>query len=405
MSSRPTAKPLQKTGPGLPLEDMPREQPGTPDGALTKEYLAIAYDPEMAEWLREFCRKFHWSHGDLAKPLRVKNSQVTNYLRTKGPQGKWQEVQIQAKDFRFGIELKQAMQKPMLKVAAAGQTAAQQGVTLHETFATKLMHSYLEETRGEGILSINIGKAGVGKTSAQQLYVERHPNTLHFTAWRGERSESAILSALESQLPRIDTRRKYASRAVRVRDTLRAVKPLIIIDDAQELSRPALELLVRLHDQTGCPMALVGNPNILDHLRRLDPQAPGQEDQQYQSRALKLNVVTLSGDEAIPAATREPHEREMARLMIADFFPESEEAVTALEDLAVQVLRGMGHGRALWARLNTLRRLLQKESYARVPLIDAWDDASERSMQSEAVAVYQGKASSQSLYSEAHRSQ
>lgn len=110
-------------------------------------------------------------------------------------------------------------------------------------------------------LAVIYGGAGVGKTKATRSYAASNPNVWISTM----RPDTAnVASCLEEIGEAVGT--KTGSRAARLsRDICRRIEGtggLLIIDEAQALSVPAIESIRSIHDATGVGLVLCGNESV-----------------------------------------------------------------------------------------------------------------------------------------------
>lgn len=130
---------------------------------------------------------------------------------------------------------------------------------------------------------------------------------------------------------------------------------IIVIDNAQRLARSAREWLFDWQDATGCSIALVGNPEIVQILRK--------NDQQF-SRVPFMVEVTL-GD-TLP---------EVAREMIRQLWPEALEEI--LEEATVFAAK-KGQLRKLSACVRVAREIIIQKGASTATL--AFRQAAEMSL-------------------------
>lgn len=104
------------------------------------------------------------------------------------------------------------------------------------------------------------GNAGVGKTMAIRAYASQNNNVWVITATPKKTSPSAILDDLAEQLG-VQVRGSRQERAV-----LRQLDGscgLLIVDEAQHLGVPAIEMLRSIHDQAEIGVVLCGNAPLI----------------------------------------------------------------------------------------------------------------------------------------------
>lgn len=109
--------------------------------------------------------------------------------------------------------------------------------------------------------------AGMGKTTAAQHYAATHESTIIITLSEGCGDNWTIIRMLFDRLGvRAWSRAKHGTRGEVVVDRLRNSERLVIVDNAQRATLSGLRWLFDLHDASGIPIALIGNPEVLTRL-------------------------------------------------------------------------------------------------------------------------------------------
>lgn len=138
-----------------------------------------------------------------------------------------------------------------------------QGFT--ETATSVRVMSTLAFCQTTGDLSVIYGGAGVGKTTTIRHYATLNPNVWVITM---RPDTSGVAAALEEIAETIGVR--TSGRANRLsRDICRRIDGtggLLVIDEAQHLSVPAIESIRSIHDATGIGVVLSGNESIYARL-------------------------------------------------------------------------------------------------------------------------------------------
>lgn len=206
-------------------------------------------------------------------------------------------------------------------------------IELFETFFTRRISGTFETIRKTGDIGLIFAPAGLGKTSATQLECRQRPLTLAFTASKGNSSaadvESLIFDLIETK--EWDNRSKRRKFIVsRTKDSRR----LLLIDNGQRLQKEALQYVFDLHDETGMPVAFIGNPEIEQVIRR--------NDQMFSRIGIKpdLRVWSDAGKKLVADKDVEAVADGILSRMIPQWH-------TAIRDLALQVAWQQGHFRAL----------------------------------------------------------
>ncbi len=110
-------------------------------------------------------------------------------------------------------------------------------------------------------IAIIHGPAGIGKTMTVNAYRARNTNCLFVRVTAGSQNASGLLQKLGYQLS-ITTPHWIRTLMSLICGKLDETNRLIIVDEAHRLAYDALEALRDIHDQTGCPIALIGTAKI-----------------------------------------------------------------------------------------------------------------------------------------------
>lgn len=105
------------------------------------------------------------------------------------------------------------------------------------------------------------GGAGLGKTTAIEQYQRTSPNVWMATMSSCTASPVPALEEMADALG-IEVSGGAAKLQRAIIKRLRGTMGLLVIDEAQHLSVPALDAMRRLHDATGVGLALVGNESV-----------------------------------------------------------------------------------------------------------------------------------------------
>lgn len=129
------------------------------------------------------------------------------------------------------------------------------------TKTTRRIAEVMRDAHEGGEIVVIYGQAGLGKTQAVKNYCEKNP--------------AAILIEANPSFTALVLMRKLAVAAMgslndlfeSVSDRLRDSGRLIVVDEAENLPLRALEIIRRLHDNTGCGLVLSGMPRLVANLR------------------------------------------------------------------------------------------------------------------------------------------
>jgi len=217
-------------------------------------------------------------------------------------------------------------------------------------FTTPVSHALagtceiIRETNDMGLV---FGPAGIGKSCAIELYAAANPTSIPATTttWRctGQAIEALICAGVSMRGWGGNT-----NRGTYLTSKLSGSNRLIIVDNAHKLRQSGLAWLFDFHDATQCPIALVGNPSVLDVIR--------QNDQWFSRIGIKreLRVNPKSA-------------RSISTQLLQTLLPE---AATELQDLCEQVAEHQGHFRAVRKQLLLARKIRENEKET-----PAWPDA------------------------------
>ena len=111
-----------------------------------------------------------------------------------------------------------------------------------------------------------LGEPGLGKTTAARAYTRTTPSAWMMTCQPVTGSAYGMLSELSDTLGvgQQDIHGYKLSRLITRK--LSGLRGLLIVDEAQHLTVPALDQLRSFHDAAGCGIVLMGNPSIMRNL-------------------------------------------------------------------------------------------------------------------------------------------
>lgn len=128
--------------------------------------------------------------------------------------------------------------------------------------------------------AVVVGAPGVGKTSAACHYTRSTPNVFKITAHPMLQSPRALLDELSRALSVFSGGGQHRVQRALVAK-LRGSGALLMVDEAQHLSPPALDQLRSIHDDAEVGVVLIGNPAVYG---RLEGQGRTKEFAQLFSR-------------------------------------------------------------------------------------------------------------------------
>jgi len=115
-----------------------------------------------------------------------------------------------------------------------------------------------------------VGPAGEGKTCGAKLFAAANPGTIYLELASYQRSDAKVAAALFDKLERRNDWKGNSSRAEFIIAQLRGSHRVIIVDEAHLLDASGRQFFFNLNRDTGCAVVLIGNPEILDKIRRND---------------------------------------------------------------------------------------------------------------------------------------
>ncbi len=126
----------------------------------------------------------------------------------------------------------------------------------------------LEYTHLVGDMAVAYGVPGMGKTVTADYYAAQYPNCWVAQMAPAFSTATSCLKALMSRLMPHECAEGRGTDAVlgMLCQHLKGTNGLLIIDEAQHLSLPALENLRYLHDAAGVGLVLMGNPTVYARL-------------------------------------------------------------------------------------------------------------------------------------------
>jgi len=150
-----------------------------------------------------------------------------------------------------------------------------------ETNAAQIVANALHRAQFEPLMITITGDPGVGKTSAMREYQRTHNNVFLFTASVLVASPKAIMGLICDELKILEG--APYTRPKKIGATLAGRDALIVIDEAQHLSMPAIDQLRSLYDDPRCSVGIVLAGNYMVR-RNLTPGAAGTLYAQLTSR-------------------------------------------------------------------------------------------------------------------------
>lgn len=285
------------------------------------------FDPDLRERLREFQQAYGLSNTQLALKLDCHATQVSKYLngRPEGNVARFESIVIDV--------LKNAARRSATKIKH------------FTTNVSRTINGDLQTIRKTNDLALITGPAGIGKTCGFEIYVADNPATIFITAsaWHAARNGFEALFFDSFNTSDWDG---CSKRANYLTDKLKNSDRLIIIDNAHRLKRSALQWIFDFHDATGCPVALGGNPEVLDLIRK--------NDQMFSRVGLHRDLTKLTDTQ------------HLVQNVVEQIWPE---ANGDLNDLGAVVVEHQGAVRALRKQVSLAKELSDNNPKLRDPQI------------------------------------
>jgi len=141
---------------------------------------------------------------------------------------------------------------------------------LFETSVTRNIAGRIDMARRTQDVMLLVGAAGEGKSCGAKLFARHNPGTIYAELSSFHRSDTRVSGLLFKHLERRNDWKGKETRAEFIIEQLRGSHRVVIIDEAHMLEASGRQFLFNLNRDTGCAVVLVGNPEILDKIRRND---------------------------------------------------------------------------------------------------------------------------------------
>jgi DNA transposition AAA+ family ATPase len=135
---------------------------------------------------------------------------------------------------------------------------------------------------------------GVGKTASIRQYAATHAQVFVMTASPAGRGVPTTLIGLLAAMGERDAKGTPQTLSERVRSRLRGAGALLIIDEAQHLSAPALEEVRSIHDDTGAGVVLSGDETLAANLKKYPQLYSRLGVRHSQPRPLIEDITTIA---------------------------------------------------------------------------------------------------------------
>jgi DNA transposition AAA+ family ATPase len=140
------------------------------------------------------------------------------------------------------------------------QAVVQPMVCFAPTQTGKMFLAALTTAQFTPVISVIGALAGAGKTTACRHYASKNSNVWLITSRPSSASVFGVIEQLSQMFKVVEN--SVTARTQRIINKMSGSKGLLIIDEAQHLTRDALEELRAIHDASGVGLALVGNEEV-----------------------------------------------------------------------------------------------------------------------------------------------
>ena len=166
------------------------------------------------------------------------------------------------------------------------------------TKTTRRISEVMRDAHEAGDTVVIYGQAGLGKTQAVKNYCEKNPAAILIEA--NPSFTALVLMRKLAAAAKVSTVGSLNDLFESVSDRLRDSGRLIVVDEAENLPLRALEIIRRLHDDTGCGLVLSGMPRLVANLRGKH----GELVQLYSRVSVALNLGDSMPDDELEEIAR-----------------------------------------------------------------------------------------------------
>ena len=240
----------------------------------------------LQQKLAEFKAKSGMNQTMLARGIGVSPASISMYLNDtyaeKG--GKYETIEPKIEAFLEVQESKAQREELVLGFVS--------------TKTTRRISEVMRDAHEAGDTVVIYGQAGLGKTQAVKNYCEKNPAAILIEA--NPRFTALVLMRKLAAAAKVSTVGSLNDLFESVSDRLRDSGRLIVVDEAENLPLRALEIIRRLHDDTGCGLVLSGMPRLVANLRGKH----GELVQLYSRVSVALNLGDSMPDEELEQIAR-----------------------------------------------------------------------------------------------------
>ena len=169
-----------------------------------------------------------------------------------------------------------------------------------ETSVAARILPLLERCHRDHTMGLITGEAGLGKTRAIDYYVSTASRVVKVHALEIASSPLYFMRIIARALGGMSVRGNLEETQWAVLDTLRGSDQMLIIDEAQRLSKRTLEFVRDIHDAAKVPVVLAGNAKVQDLVYGNGDEASSQFFSRLSAHlSLKVTTNTAADVEAL----------------------------------------------------------------------------------------------------------
>ena len=240
----------------------------------------------LQQKLAEFKAKSGMNQTMLARGIGVSPASISMYLNNtyadKG--GKYETIEPKIEAYLEVQESKAQREELVLGFVS--------------TKTTRRISEVMRDAHEAGDTVVIYGQAGLGKTQAVKNYCEKNPAAILIEA--NPSFTALVLMRKLAAAAKVSTVGSLNDLFESVSDRLRDSGRLIVVDEAENLPLRALEIIRRLHDDTGCGLVLSGMPRLVANLRGKH----GELVQLYSRVSVALNLGDSMPDDELEEIAR-----------------------------------------------------------------------------------------------------
>jgi len=240
----------------------------------------------LQQKLAEFKAKSGMNQTMLARGIGVSPASISMYLNDNYAEkgGKYETIEPKIEAFLEVQESKAQREELVLGFVS--------------TKTTRRISEVMRDAHEAGDTVVIYGQAGLGKTQAVKNYCEKNPAAILIEA--NPSFTALVLMRKLAAAAKVSTVGSLNDLFESVSDRLRDSGRLIVVDEAENLPLRALEIIRRLHDDTGCGLVLSGMPRLVANLRGKH----GELVQLYSRVSVALNLGDSMPDEELEQIAR-----------------------------------------------------------------------------------------------------